>query len=126
MKDDFFKAYVECALWASSDIDEQGSKSLADNYTTSQIRDKTLEKMEKDCDKFFTILEEKKLEPFPYQHDLRRAGHDFWLTRNGHGAGFRDGDWEENIAKELYEIAKSFGEFNLLVCDDRSISHFEG
>jgi len=24
-----------------------------------------------------------------------QAGHDFWLTRNGHGAGFWDGDWPE-------------------------------
>jgi hypothetical protein len=22
-----------------------------------------------------------------------QAGHDFWLTRNGHGCGFWDGDW---------------------------------
>ena len=24
-----------------------------------------------------------------------RIGHDFWLTRNGHGAGFWDGDWDD-------------------------------
>ena len=28
------------------------------------------------------------------------AGHDFWLTRNGHGAGFWDGDWIAPVAGE--------------------------
>lgn len=26
--------------------------------------------------------------------ECERIGHDFWLTRNGHGAGFWDGDWK--------------------------------
>ncbi len=37
------------------------------------------------------------------------AGHDFWLTRNGHGAGFWDGDWP-TYGDKFTEIAKSFGE----------------
>jgi|TARA_R110000744_G_scaffold366338_1_gene475354 hypothetical protein len=27
--------------------------------------------------------------------ECERIGHDFWLTRNGHGAGFWDGDWND-------------------------------
>jgi hypothetical protein len=34
--------------------------------------------------------------------------HDFFLTRNGHGAGFWDGDYKNG--EKLTEIAKSFGE----------------
>lgn len=35
-------------------------------------------------------------------------GHDFWLTRNGHGAGF----WDRKIERgeELTELCKEFGE----------------
>ena len=44
-----------------------------------------------------------------------RAGHDFWLTRNGHGAGFRDGDWPEPFAAKLTEAAKRAGERDLYV-----------
>lgn len=40
-----------------------------------------------------------------------QAGHDFWLNRNGHGAGFWDGDWPEPFAATLDKAAKNYGEF---------------
>jgi hypothetical protein len=40
--------------------------------------------------------------------DLSDAGHDFHLTRNGHGAGFWDGDWKE-LGDRLTEAAKVYG-----------------
>jgi len=39
------------------------------------------------------------------------AGHDFWLTRNGHGAGFWDGDWPDTYADILTKGAQGYGEF---------------
>jgi len=39
---------------------------------------------------------------------VRDFASDFWLTRNGHGAGFWDGGWDHG--DELAEIAHSFGE----------------
>lgn len=49
------------------------------------------------------------------------AGHDFWLTRCGHGAGFLDGDWPEPHASALDEAAKAFGNVDLYVGDDGRI-----
>jgi hypothetical protein len=49
------------------------------------------------------------------------AGHAFWLTRNGHGAGFWDGDWPEPHASALDEASKAFGSFDLYVGDDGMI-----
>jgi hypothetical protein len=49
------------------------------------------------------------------------AGHDFWLTRNGHGAGFWDGDWTEPAATILTNAAKAFDECNLYLGDDQAI-----
>jgi hypothetical protein len=46
------------------------------------------------------------------------AGHDFALTRNGHGAGFWDGDWPEPAATELTKLSKEYGEVDLYVGDD--------
>jgi hypothetical protein len=46
-----------------------------------------------------------------------QAGHDFWLTRNGHGAGFWDGDWPEPYASELTRVAKEFGGYSLYLGD---------
>jgi hypothetical protein len=47
-------------------------------------------------------------------NDSSQVAHDFWLTRNGHGAGFWDGDYEQNgLGKKLTELADRFGECHL-------------
>ena len=53
----------------------------------------------------------------PWAHDPAQAGHDFALTRNGHGAGFWDHDAGE-AGDALTESAESFGEFNIEITDD--------
>ena len=49
------------------------------------------------------------------------AGHDFWLTRNGHGAGFWDGDWPDEVGERLDKAAKKYGQVDLYVGDDGKI-----
>ena len=49
--------------------------------------------------------------------DTERAGMNFWLTRNGHGSGFWDGDWGD-WGDELTDASKAFGECDLYVGDD--------
>ena len=49
-----------------------------------------------------------------------QAGHDFWLTRNRHGAGFWNGDWF-NVSGSLTQLAQTFGEADLYVGDDGRI-----
>jgi hypothetical protein len=49
------------------------------------------------------------------------VAHDFWLTRNHHGAGFWDGDYPEPLGKQLTELAHSYGECELYVGDDSKI-----
>lgn len=49
-----------------------------------------------------------------------RAGHDFWLTRNGHGAGF----WDRGMGKlgdRLADAARAYGSVDLYVGDDKKI-----
>ena len=38
------------------------------------------------------------------------GGHDFWLTRNRHRAGFWDGDWEDSHGRHQTNLANDFGE----------------
>lgn len=48
-------------------------------------------------------------------------GHDFALTRNGHGAGFWDRDSEglpRVLGEALTRVCESFGESNLYIGDD--------
>ena len=53
--------------------------------------------------------------------DDKQAGHDFWLTRNGHGAGFWDGDVKEPYGEMLTKIANSYGPFELYTGDDGTV-----
>ncbi len=54
-----------------------------------------------------------------------QAGHDFYLTRNGHGAGFWDGDWQDGEDKSrgerLSEAAHAFGGSSPYLGDDGKI-----
>jgi hypothetical protein len=50
-----------------------------------------------------------------------QAAHDFILTRNGHGAGFWDGDWHKPWGDKLTELCRKFGELNCYVGDNNFI-----
>lgn len=108
--DMFTTAYVEAALWSSTD---DICQPLDRNYSVADIAPTTLAVMVADCAKFQS------------ENDLSecgdsQAGHDFWLTRNGHGAGFWDGDWPET-GDALTEAAKAYPVVELYVGDDGRI-----
>lgn len=117
--DEFTTAYLEAALWSSTDETnpEQGGEPLDSNYGNDDIEADTLAEMIEDCRKFQEanvelIIDDNVVGRSTYSCDAR-AGHDFWLTRNGHGAGFWDGDWEHPTGDILTEAAKAFGEYNI-------------
>ena len=96
--DDFADSYVETALWSSNDeSDPNGGEPLDKNYDASDIAPASLAAMKRDCDKFQSENREllDRAEEGDGHTTSARQGHDFWLTRNGHGAGFWDGDYPE-------------------------------
>lgn len=111
--DKFTSQYIATALWSSID----GEDPLDANYGPEDLGPSTLQAMVTDCIQF-QQENEKDIDGRD-----SRAGHDFWLTRNGHGAGFWDGDWPEPQATRLTDACKAFGEFNLYVGDDKVIYH---
>jgi|SRR5215469_7442607 len=114
---DFFSAYVEAALWSTTDDNDV---PLDSNYVPSDIAKETFERMRADCERFQKENEESLQPEFcdsRYGLDAQ-AGHDFWLTREGHGCGFWDGDWKEPAAEKLTEASRKFGSFDLYVGDD--------
>lgn len=114
----FFKAYITAALWTGADNNDD---PLDTNYGVESIAPATLEKMKADCEKFcddnlqvLTELDDKG------SHSFELSGHDFWLTRNGHGAGF----WDRGLGvagDTLSTAASEFGEFTLYIGDDNLI-----
>lgn len=125
--DDFYDAYVEAALWSTNDESTpEGGVPFDQNYGPDDIHPDSREKMLKDCQRFL-YKNRAHIKP---EHCTRgtgeysvyaQAGHDFWLTRCHHGAGFWDGDWTEPHAAKLTESAHSFGECDLVLGDDGKI-----
>lgn len=115
---EFTQAYIKCALWSTDDeSNDQGGNPLDKNYGPEDIAPETLDRMAADC---ATFQQENRTD---IGSDFSQAGHDFWLTRNGHGAGFWDGDWPEPAATRLTDAGNRFGEFDLYVSDDGTINH---
>jgi hypothetical protein len=124
-RDEFLDAYIEAALFSSNDEStEQGGEPLDANYGPSDIAPATMRAMERDCADFverfghLILDEDENGSPAIRKHGRwMMAGHDFWLNRNGHGAGFWDGDWPQH-GDELDKAAESYGDFELYVGDD--------
>jgi hypothetical protein len=111
--DKFSRAYIEAALWSSTDnSDESGGRSLDCNYGVEDIAPETLARILQDC----TAFQEAHAEDIGC--NLEQARHDFWLTRNHHVAGFWDSDWQHEIGKRLTEASHAFGSVDLDVGDD--------
>lgn len=111
---DFFQAYLDCALWTSTN--EEGE--YFDNMD-AELSEEAEREMREDCEDFFesnTSLLEKYCE----QSSIDCAGHDFWLTRNGHGAGFWDRGMGD-LGDELTSAAKVYGSQDLYLGDDGMI-----
>jgi hypothetical protein len=120
--DEFTRAYIECALWSSNDESTpQGGEPMDANYSIDDIAPEALAGMAEDCRKFQEQFGVPAYNRGDYT-DEEMAGHDFWLTRNGHGAGFWDrSELDEATRKKYTDAAHGFGECNLYVGDDGKI-----
>lgn len=122
----FTTAYIDAALFSTNDeSDESGGVPLDRNYGARDISPETRRQMELDCATFYEA-NEATWSANDDQDGLsdHRAGHDFWLTRNGHGTGFWDED-EVLLSAEngtlLSDESKEFGTFDLYVGGDGQI-----
>lgn len=108
--------YLVTALWSSCD---ENDDPMDDNYSIEDLSPEALENAQRDCAEFLKKAE-KRIKGFDPGEIDSHFGHDFWLTRNHHGAGFWDGDYPE-FGDELTEISHEFGEVDLYVGDDGKI-----
>lgn len=126
IEDTFILGYITVALFSSTDDKDV---PLDTNYSAQDLSQGAYDMMVRDC-KLFQLAALDLIEEDNFSFDktcdhgvFQQAGHDFWLTRNGHGAGFWDGDWAEPAGIELDKLSKSFGETDLYVGDDKKL-HF--
>jgi hypothetical protein len=123
--EDAFSHYMITALWASNDeSNDSGGDPMDRNYDPDDIAEESRRRMRAQVEYF--VRENwhflKDIDPQPREGTPgERVGHDLWLTKERHGAGFWDGDYEEPAASFLTRFAEKMGETPLLAGDDGQI-----
>lgn len=111
---EMLNAYIECALWSS--VDDNGEPLDGLGFDVSADCRK---RMAADCASFLKLAGSDVAE-FGERWTYSQIGHDFWLSRNGHGAGFFDRG-EEDCCERLQALAETFGTCDLYVSDNNEI-----
>ena len=122
----FLSSYREAALWSSHnelhDEDIEQPENLEDQETAPALD----AAMREDCTTFLDahggLLEQAAAER---GYSMEQAGHDFWLTRNHHGAGFWDRGLGE-VGERLTTAANGFGEVDLYLGEDGLVHDMMG
>lgn len=112
------KHYLICALWSSVD---SGGEPMDSVFSLDDIAEETKQKAREDVQDFLSLLHRENVHWHKFWSP-EQFGHDFWLTRNCHGAGFWDrgrfGSDHRKMGEELTKWAKTYGEVSLYECDD--------
>lgn len=116
---EFVNHYFEAALWAECDWSVDGEEFLDSVYTIYDFDPKSREKALQDAREFFSKISESARQEilegnYRDREDclpIALAGHDFWLTRRGHGAGFWDGDWVNG--DEMTTVCREMGNLDI-------------
>lgn len=112
----FARGYLECAIWADAcniDTGERDETASAMDYNDGGIvwPDDVIEHWSEVSAELSAFLLENRADIIAYVaagRDLEHAGHDLWLTRNGHGAGFWDRGLGE-LGDRLTDAAHKMG-----------------
>lgn len=104
--DDFTLGYIEAMLWTGRHyFDEhcEGDHNLEDYYA-SDISEDGLRSIVADCKDF----QASNVELLTLAGNDAQNGHDFLLTRNGHGCGFWDRGYG-TVGDALSDASKTYG-----------------
>jgi hypothetical protein len=143
--DAFTRGYVMAAMWTLTDswfeCDEceaqpdewNNGKCEACGATTGvhertescdhlglhDIAPETIETAKDECASF--LVAQQFVLNLTEEDDYERHGADFWLTRNGHGAGFWDRGYPPDVSRALTDSAHAWGEVYWYVGDDGNV-----
>lgn len=118
------RGYTECALWSTVDGDRGDAPMDSAGYTLSEAARAVFES---DCTLFVRAnAAECRAAIYSPGYSAERLGHDLWLSRNRHGAGFLDREELMPATREwLDEAADRLGGCALVADDALSVETFE-
>lgn len=118
----FTRGYLDCLGWLGAIGPDDRADVDADHFDPDVLDDQDFNRCVDECAQFYQHARsqlEQVCKPLS-DYDWEKAGHDFCLTRNGHGAGFWDRG-REKVWTELTDMSKTYGEMCGLIGDDGSI-----
>lgn len=150
---EIMSGYIEAALWTEEerlteeaesmysgyDDEEDGEETELDKLVkiAAQFNRKSFSSFEKDhidtnsiinayddIKLFLSKIPKEILQIAFEEQSPESFGHDIWLTRNHHGAGFWDGDYSYEVEEVLMEAIKVLRGVNLVLGDDMKL-YFE-
>lgn len=97
---EFIAAYFEAVDF--TELGEDGQPPIDAEIDEDFLRESVI-----DCLAFYS-----RIACYLSDDNIAQAGHDFWLTRNGHGTGFWDRPeiYRDYLVGKFTKIAESFGE----------------
>jgi hypothetical protein len=145
--------YIEAALWTEEERLTDKAESMYSGYDdeedeeeteldklvkiTAQFNRKSFSSFEKehidtdsimnaydDIQLFLSKIPKEILQIAFKEQSPESFGHDIWFTRNGHGAGFWDGDYSYEVEEVIMEAIKVLRKVDLVLGDDMKL-YFE-
>ena len=119
---EFIRHYLIAALWSShdyrsdedsGDYDPNAGETMDDSFEPDDIDPRCVAGVRSDCLSFLRQcldagIDLRSIGGNAEWSALAQHGHDYWLTRNGHGAGFWDRGYGP-VGDRLSAIAKGQG-----------------
>lgn len=118
MMNSVLRAYLQTALWASTD--DRGV-SLDSRFGVYDLSEAFVRESREQLRSF--LLEVASAGIDVGDNDLESIAHDFWLTRNRHGAGFWDGAYSEPSGRALTRMAHAYGSVDIVIGDQIAGDH---
>lgn len=113
---EILSGFVECAFWSSTDRDDEPMDA---NYGADDLTPDAVAIIEADV---LTFARRAWYAAEAAGWEAGQFGHDYWLTRNGHGAGFWCREWDtSNVGRRLSDLATSMGTMDLYVDPDGKV-----
>lgn len=112
---DFYKSFVATMLWSEAG-NEDGQ--IDDESSPEEMHPNLREVLREQCEAFCRANVSDLIEATQrIGYTIEQAGHDFALSRNGHGAGFFDRGLGD-VGDRLQEAAQKAGQLDLYFGDD--------
>ena len=101
--------YLTAAIFTAGDGE-------LDAYSPSDFTQESRDAAKHDIEEFLKKAAERGIDTSMWSDEL--LGHDFSLTRNGHGAGFWDRGYPNDIGRRLTSNAHAYGSCDVCLSND--------